>query len=203
MPNKALFREWEKNAGYPGGPLRPSTGNDPAAVTIATLTPNTGTEPGGTSVVIAGTNFYAIKSVKFGTVEAAFVVNSATQITAITPAHVHGAVSLVVTKTNGTTTTKATAFTYGDLPALTLTSLVPAEGPSQGRTSVAVVGTNLYGIKSVKFGAVEATSFVINSRTSMTVIAPAGEEGVVDFVVTEDDDTVTTKAAGYEYTGPV
>jgi hypothetical protein len=56
--------------------------------TIASLTPNTGPPTGGTTVVITGTNFTGATSVMFGSVAAAsFAVDSATQITATSPAH--------------------------------------------------------------------------------------------------------------------
>ncbi len=56
----------------------------------------------------------------------------------------------------------------------TITSINPSQGPPAGGTSVDVVGTNFDGTTSVMFGATPATSFTINSPTSITAIAPAG-----------------------------
>ena len=51
------------------------------APTVTALNPTSGPTAGGTSVVIAGTNFTGATAVKFGATPAtAFTVNSATQI---------------------------------------------------------------------------------------------------------------------------
>ena len=70
----------------------------------------------GTSVVITGTGFTGATAVQFGgTAAASYVVNSATQITAVTAAG-SGAVTASVTTTGGTGTSAGT-FTF--LPAPT------------------------------------------------------------------------------------
>src|SRR5690606_21892645 len=83
-----------------------------ATPTLASLTPATGTTAGGTSVVLTGADLTGATAVTFGgTAATSFTVDSATQITAITPAHAAGAVDVAVT-TPGGTTTLAGAFTY-------------------------------------------------------------------------------------------
>src|SRR5690606_33649909 len=80
--------------------------------TLASLTPATGTTAGGTSVVLTGADLTGATAVTFGgTAATSFTVDSATQITAITPAHAAGAVDVAVT-TPGGTATLAAAFTY-------------------------------------------------------------------------------------------
>ena len=57
---------------------------------------------GGSSVIITGINLYSTKSVKFGGTNAAsFVINSDSQITAVTPAKTASATPVDVTVTNG------------------------------------------------------------------------------------------------------
>ena len=69
---------------------------------ISNLNPNEGLPAGGTSVVITGTNFTGTTQVRFGATNAAsFTVNSATQITAVSPAGT-GTVQVTVTTPNGT-----------------------------------------------------------------------------------------------------
>src|SRR5690606_5058307 len=86
--------------------------DDVATPTLASLTPATGTTAGGTSVVLTGADLTGATAVTFGgTAATSFTVDSATQITAITPAHAAGAVDVAVT-TPGGTTTLAGAFTY-------------------------------------------------------------------------------------------
>ncbi len=97
-----------------------------------------GPEAGGTSVVITGTGFTAATAVKFGSTNAAsYVVNSATQITAASPAGT-GSVTVSVTTTNGTGTSSGT-FSYQ--PAPSVSGLAPTSGPATGATSVVITGT--------------------------------------------------------------
>lgn len=75
----------------------------PAPV-ITSLSPDHGASTGGTSVVITGTDFTDVTSVNFGSHPAAsFVVNSSTQITAVTPSTGYGTstVGVVVSTADG------------------------------------------------------------------------------------------------------
>ena len=59
--------------------------------------------------------------------------------------------------------------TGGSSPAgPSVTSLAPSSGPSTGGTSVTVTGTGFTGASAVKFGTTAATSFTVNSATSIT-----------------------------------
>lgn len=127
--------------------------------TVTSVTPSSGTTAGGTSVVIAGTNFSTVSGaagVKFGGTNAAsYSVDSATQITATTPASA-GAVDVVVTNTIGSSPTGAAdrfSFVSGATPAFvraggnalgggssTLSLSVPAAGHAAGNTLIVVAG---------------------------------------------------------------
>ncbi|MHA4875187.1 IPT/TIG domain-containing protein, partial [Enterococcus faecium] len=48
-----------------------------------------------------------------------------------------------------------------------VTFVSPNFGPAAGGTSVSITGTDFFGTTSVMFGGVPATSFVINSDTSI------------------------------------
>ena len=231
--------------------------------TIKSLTPATGGTSGGTSVVIAGTNFGTTAgsvTVTFGGVAAtSFTLNSASKITAITPAAAAGsapAVPVVVTVSGTASTPTATGdniFTY--TPSVSGTGLTPATstqsgttvtvtaagtwtagqhvsiagfangftsgvysiatggtgsftvtfsgtasgtgsgsvsptlngalGSLSGGTSVIVDGSGFTGATAVHFGATPATSFVVNSATQITAVAPAATAvGGVDITVT-------------------
>jgi uncharacterized protein YhjY with autotransporter beta-barrel domain len=100
--------------GYPQTPTTSVTFQViPAAPTITGATPNVGSNAGGTSVVLTGTNFTGATAVTFGgTAATSFTVDSATQITATVPAAgAAGAVAIAVT-TPGGTATQASGFTY-------------------------------------------------------------------------------------------
>jgi hypothetical protein len=69
------------------------------------ISPDNGTAAGGDSVVITGTNFTGATAVVFGATDApGLTVDSDTQITATTPAHVAGMVVVGVTTGKGAST---------------------------------------------------------------------------------------------------
>ncbi len=89
----------------------------PAAPTVTTLCPHSGTVTGGTPVTIQGTGFLTGATVSFGGVLATSVeVASSTSIIAVTPAHAAGAVDVQVTNANGQSGTLASGYTYVSLP---------------------------------------------------------------------------------------
>ncbi len=79
---------------------------------ITSITPTSGPTSGGTAITITGTNLTGATSVTVGGVAATnVVVQSATSVTAVTPAGTAGAKSVVVTMPGGTASL-ASAFTY-------------------------------------------------------------------------------------------
>jgi hypothetical protein len=107
------------------------------APTVSSITPGSGTATGGTAVTIAGTGFLAGATVSFGGTSATgvTVVNS-TSITATTPAHAAGTVSVVVTNTDQQGGTLATGYTYTSTSNANL-GLGPAPGDSNTATVTA------------------------------------------------------------------
>jgi hypothetical protein len=83
------------------------------APTLESLDPTAGTPSGGTSVTLTGTNFVSGATVLFGAVPAASVTfNSATSLTAVTPAQSPGVVNVTVTNPDAQSATLNAAFTY-------------------------------------------------------------------------------------------
>jgi hypothetical protein len=80
---------------------------------VDTVTPNSGTIAGGTSITISGSQFSIGATVNIGGTSATnvTVVNSTT-ISATTPAHAAGTFDLVVTNSDGQASTLVNAFTY-------------------------------------------------------------------------------------------
>uniref|UniRef100_UPI000A503352 IPT/TIG domain-containing protein n=1 Tax=Nocardia vaccinii TaxID=1822 RepID=UPI000A503352 len=69
-----------------------------AVPTLTSINPASGSAAGGATVVLTGTNLTGATAVSFGgTPATSFTVNSSTQITAVTPAHSAGAVSVTAT----------------------------------------------------------------------------------------------------------
>jgi hypothetical protein len=146
---------------------------------ITSIAPDNGPETGGTVVTVTGTGFTGATGVTFdGTAGTSFTVVSDTQITVTTPAHAPGTVDVTVTSPNGDST--AGEFTY--TPVTAIESVTPNVGPEAGGTSVVITGVCFTGATGVLFGTTPATSFTVNSDSTITAVAPAGV-GTVDVTV--------------------
>ncbi len=106
-----------ESAGDPSGAY--VTYVDAPAVTALSVT--NGPSAGGTTVVITGEDFAGVAGVAFGgRAAASYTVDSATQITAVTPAHGGGLVQVKVTTTAGSSAdTAADDFTFVAPPNFT------------------------------------------------------------------------------------
>jgi alpha-tubulin suppressor-like RCC1 family protein len=162
----------------------------PPLATVSSVEPNYGPAAGGTSVTITGANVGQATRVKFGSAEATGLkVNSGTSITAVSPAGTNGSTVDVTVDTPGGTSPASSSdrFTYG----VGVTKLAPSSGPPTGGTSVTITGHGFTGATAVKFGSSEATSFIVESDTTITAVAPAGV-GVVDVTVSAPEGTSPT-----------
>jgi IPT/TIG domain/Carboxypeptidase regulatory-like domain len=169
-----------------------------APPSVSAVNPTSGTTLGGTSVVITGENLTGATEVMFGGTDAAhFTVDSATQITATSPAHEAGTVDVTVTTPTGTSATLAADhFTFTTPPpAPTVAGVSPTSGNTIGGTSVIITGTNLTGATAVSFGGTAATGFTADSATQITATSPAHAAGAVDITVTTPGGTSATSDA--------
>jgi hypothetical protein len=203
--NHSISATYNADLGFLGssGSLSGGQGVNAGQPSVTSISPNNGPPAGGTSATITGTNLTGATAVKFGATNAtSFTVNSATSITATAPAGA-GTVDVTVTTAGGTSpASPADQFTYV-LPVPTVTSASPNTGPTAGGTAVTISGTNFTGATSVKFGATNATSFTVNSATSITATAPAGA-GTVDVTVTTAGGTSPAGPAdGFTYNLPM
>jgi alpha-tubulin suppressor-like RCC1 family protein len=172
-----------------------------AAPQITGMSPNLGSQAGGTTVTIEGANFAAGASVSFGSAAATGVhVNSERSITAVSPEGPAGTIDVTVTTGSGTSRISlADQFRY--VPAPTVTGVSPKTGPHAGGSSVTIAGTSFVGAVSVKFGSVEAGKVQVNSEGSITAEAPDGA-GTVDVTVTALGGTSSTSSADQFTYGP-
>jgi hypothetical protein len=105
--------------------------------TVSSVVPNNGLTTGGTGVTITGTNFAAGATVTFGgTAATNVVVVSSISITATTPAHTAGAVTVTVT-VNGQSGSLTNGFTYN--PPVTISFAQVAAATPQTPTQVVTV----------------------------------------------------------------
>lgn len=84
-----------------------------------------------------------------------------------------------------------------DLGTPALTKVGPSRGVLAGGTTVHLTGTGLVEAGSVVFGSTPATSFTVNSATSITAVAPAGTAGTVDVRVTSPAGTSPVAAVDH------
>ena len=108
---------------------------------ISGLSPSAGGVDGGTSVTITGSDFTGVSLVTFGGASATgYSVDSATQITAMAPAHEAGTVQVqVVTLAGSTRDTAADDYTFAEVTVPTIASLKILSGsrPAEPRWSSA------------------------------------------------------------------
>jgi hypothetical protein len=172
--------------------------------TVTGISPASGYTTGGDSVTITGTNFSGATAVNFGSTAANFTYNSATSITAVSPAESAGTVDIrVVTPSGKSVTSSADQFTY-TVPPPTVTGISPAFGVTAGGTTVTITGTGFSGATAVNFGNNAVTNITVNTAgTSITAVSPAGSNGTVDItVVTASGTSATVNADQFTY-GPV
>jgi sugar lactone lactonase YvrE len=65
-----------------------------------------------------------------------------------------------------------------------ITTIDPTSGPDTGGTPVTITGTNFTGTTAVDFGSIPASSFTVNSNTSITAVDPAHSAEAVAVTVT-------------------
>src|SRR6202008_444350 len=154
----------------------------------------------GTAVTITGTNFASGATVTFGgTAATNVVVVSGTQITATTPAHAAGAVTVTVT-VNSQSGSLTNGFTYVVPP--TVSSVSPNSGTTAGGTAVTITGTNFAAGATVTFGSNSATNVAVLSGTQITATTPAGSVGAVTVTVTVNGQAGSL-ASGVTYNSAV
>jgi hypothetical protein len=99
---------------------------------------------------------------------------------------------------------EVTQLEFSQGAAATVTGVSPGSGPVSGGTSVTITGSGLTGATAVNFDGTAASSFTVNSDTSITATAPAATAvGPVDVTVTTPSGTSATSGADqFTYTYP-
>lgn len=151
-------------------------GANAAAPTVAGIVPDRGTTAGGTVVTIYGGYFTGAKVTFDGAAATNIVVvngdsSSSARITATTPPHPAGYVSVVVTTPSGQANV---LFTYvaPAVPPPVVSSLSPNQGTTAGGTAVMINGQNFTGTTRVTFGGRDATEFRVLNPTTISAVTP-------------------------------
>jgi len=145
--------------------------------TITGISPTNGGTAGGTSVIITGINLTAASGVKFGSTNASsYTVNSATQITAISPVGSLGTVDVTVTTPGGTSATGSSdQFTYIAAPIATsnaassITTTGATLNGSINANNATTVVTFEYGLTTSYGTSVTATQSPVTGTTGTAV----------------------------------
>jgi len=170
---------------------------------VTSVSPTSGPSNGGTIVQITGSNFQSGASVTFGTKPAqSVVVNSTSQILAITPAapateQQSLPVDVIIRNPDGQSVTATGGFTYTAAP-LSISAISPGSGSNDGGTIVSISGSGFTSAltgASVTFGGVPATELSVHDAATLTVKLPPHANGNVDVAVTMGGHTVTALAA--------
>ena len=149
-------------------------------------------------MTITGSNLTGATAVMFGTVKAnTFTVDSATEITAISPPGTAGTVDVTVVTRGGTSAVNHSADQFNYAPVVTGISL--SKGPATGGTTVTITGFNLTNATAVKFGAV-AAGVESNTVTQIVAVSPPGTVGTVHVtVVTSGGTSIVSTADQFSY----
>jgi DNA-binding beta-propeller fold protein YncE len=158
-----------------------------------------GSTAGGASVRIKGSGFAEGAKVFFGKEPAANVtVNSATSITAVSPAGKEETVPVTVENPAGASAeASGDRFTYTDTPAVAGVS--PSLGSEAGGTAVTITGSEFLAGATVHFGANPASAVTVNSSTSITATSPPGAGTVHVTVTTANGTSQATPADLFSY----
>jgi hypothetical protein len=122
---------------------------------------------------------------------------------ATNPSTAGGGYSVGVSTTSDPAAVTSCPYYLGSGPAAPcVTKLVPASGPAAGGTTVKLTGINFTGATAVKFGATAAASFVVNSATSITAVAPAGSGSAKVTVTTPSGTSPANRIDTFKYIAP-
>lgn len=152
---------------------------DADAPVIASLTPSSGPQTGGTAVTVSGSGFLGATGVTFDDIAGtSFVVVDDSTITIVSPAHAVGPAPVRVEHPDG----RSAPLNFLYLPATVVDDVDPGTGPVAGGTTVTITGSCFTGATAVLFDGVAATSFTVVSDVEITAVTPAGT-GTVDVTV--------------------
>jgi len=160
---------------------------------------------GGTTITITGGIFQQGASVTIGGAACTAVsVDSASQITCVTPAHSVGAVDVIVTSADAKSTTLSLGFLYtpppGSPPAVT--SVSPTTGSTLGGTAVSITGTSFATGATVTVGGTTCAAPTVINSTLITCLTAAHVSGSADIIVRNPDLQTGALAGGFTYNAP-
>ncbi len=184
--------------------------NPPTISPTTPITPASGTDVGGTSVTITGTNFQPGAAVLFGTAPGGIsgvncTESGGTTITCLTPAASDGAKDVTVVNVDGQSSSATAAYTFQNVTPM-ISTITPATGPTNGGTAVTIAGGNLQVGAKVLIGGLPAGNVVVQNSATITATTPGLPVGPADVTVNNPSGGTATSANAFTYalgTGPI
>ena len=170
----------------------------PPRPVLSALDVTLGSDLGGTSVTLSGTNLPAEGYVLFGGKEADSVswVDART-VVAVTPPHPPGTVDVSIHAASGQQSRLENAFTFAAVP--NLDSLFPEAGQTSGGTTVILNGTGFAPEIVVGMGGTPATVEYLSDKL-LRVTTPAHAAGTVDLTLQNPGGEVVTVPGAFTFT---
>jgi plastocyanin len=180
----------------------------PPSLAIDSVTPTSSSTAGGATITVKGSAFKPGATVTIGGLAATNVtVVDSTTLTAKTPlgpidANATQPKDIVVANPDGTTVTKAEAFSW-TIPNPSIATVSPAIGIPIGGNEVLINGVGFTNglATTVTFGGVAAKSVTVLNAITLRAVAPAHAVGTVD-VVLQVGTKSTTASAAFNYVQP-
>ncbi|HET9180173.1 MAG TPA: IPT/TIG domain-containing protein [Terriglobia bacterium] len=171
-----------------------------SSLAVSSVTPNSGGTAGGTVVTVTGSNFASGATVSFGGSAASGVsFVSANQLTATTPPHASGSVSVAVTNPDSTSAALPGGFTFGASSSLAVSSVSPFSGPAAGGTKVTISGANFQVGVSVTFGGLPAASVTLSNASTIVAVTPQHSSGTATVTITNTSGQSASWAKNYTF----
>lgn len=176
------------------------TYREPSTPLIATISPSYGALGGGTTITLNGSGFLANATIFVGGLDCPSVsIISPTKATCVTPAGTYGAKNVILTNTDGQSSTLTNGFFYREGMGPSIAAISPNYGSTAGGDSVTITGAGFSANSVVTIGAIDCLNFNFVSSNKITCTTPPGANGAKNVIVSNPDGQNNTLTSGFTY----
>ena len=182
------------------------------APVLGGINPNCGTTAGGTAITLTGRFFRpGVSATVGGQPFTGLIRSDSATLSGTTPQHSPGAADLIITNPDGQTDAISGGYFFSDAThpcqgptqqQLSLTRVVPNNGPTTGGTVITLVGAGFTAGAAVKFGDHAATDVRLLGGGALTCTLPLGNVGLSDVTITLPDNRTSTAPSAFTYYDP-